>query len=230
MAGIAAVGVGVVGTAAWAVSYAGSDGALSACAADRDGQLRLVAPGTACRNGETAVGWAQRGPQGEQGEPGLQGEQGFPGEPGPQGEQGFTGEPGPQGDRGLQGPTGPPGLSGLVVQEVLVPFAQGPDGRTAPAAFESTCASGKRALSGGFEVTGARVDRSAPTSDGTGWSFTLVPVGKDAPTARAWVVCATVAATGGTSGGTTGGTTPTPGGTSPSEPGTDGPGAVTPGG
>ena len=50
-----------------------------------------------------------KGAQGEQGEPGIQGEKGEQGEPGIQGEKGEQGEPGIQGERGPQGVQGPPG-------------------------------------------------------------------------------------------------------------------------
>ena len=69
------------------------------------------------------------GPQGPQGEQGLQGpqgpqgEQGLQGPQGPQGEQGLQGPQGPQGEQGLQGPQGPQGEQGL----------QGPQGPQGPA-------------------------------------------------------------------------------------------------
>lgn len=183
--GVTAAIVGVFGAAAWAaVQYIGADGSLSACASDRDGQLRLLEPGETCRSGETPVSWAQQGP---------------------------VGPAGPVGPQGATGPQGVPGLSGLVVQPVPVTFASGPDGKVQPAVFTGLCPSGKRVLSGGFDVRNLRVERSTPTADGTGWSFTFVPTGKETPSATAAITCASVAGSTGGSGTTPGtGVSPTP--------------------
>lgn len=75
----------------------------------------------ACKSGEMALTWNQRGPQGPQGIQGQQGPQGLPGQNGapgatgpkgdrgPQGPTGVRGAAGPQGPKGDQGPAGPPG-------------------------------------------------------------------------------------------------------------------------
>lgn len=65
------------------------------------------------------------GPQGPQGERGLQGLQGVQGERGPQGLQGIQGETGPQGEQGVQGPPGDPGAKGDT-------GATGPQGERGP--------------------------------------------------------------------------------------------------
>lgn len=65
--------------------------------------------------GDSDLGIAAQGPQGEQGsqgEQGPQGEQGAQGEQGPQGEQGKQGSQGEQGDQGPQGNQGEKGASG----------------------------------------------------------------------------------------------------------------------
>jgi hypothetical protein len=59
---------------------------LIACAANKDGSLRLVTSPGDCRLGkETAVSWSVVGPEGPQGE---QGEPGFDGSPGLKGHRG----------------------------------------------------------------------------------------------------------------------------------------------
>lgn len=90
--------------------------ALSACAGQGIGYLRLVPAGSACRSGETPVNWNIQGPQGPAG---------------PQGPQGVTGPQGPQGPQGPVGPQGPAGPQAVLAAAVL------PDGTlqalTAPA-------------------------------------------------------------------------------------------------
>ena len=54
----------------------------------------------------------EQGPQGEKGDAGERGPQGLQGEQGPAGAQGIQGVPGPQGEPGAEGPAGPPGPQG----------------------------------------------------------------------------------------------------------------------
>jgi hypothetical protein len=106
--------------------------AIAACVAIADGNVRFVADGVACREGETAMTVDQGidgapgapgaqgnpgsdgapGERGPAGEPGRDGAPGDPGAPGERGERGEQGEPGPQGEQGEQGPPGNPGPQG----------------------------------------------------------------------------------------------------------------------
>jgi hypothetical protein len=117
---LAAIAYSAAATNAPAVIYA--------CANKVNGQMRLAASPSDCKNNEMALSWNQtgapgpqgpagtQGPAGPQGPVGSQGPAGAPGSvgpagpPGPQGEQGIQGIQGPQGETG---PQGPPGTSGL---------------------------------------------------------------------------------------------------------------------
>lgn len=59
---IAALAVALGGAAFAALP--GSNGAIHACYQRNSGDLRIVDAADACRNGETAIAWNQRGPQG----------------------------------------------------------------------------------------------------------------------------------------------------------------------
>jgi hypothetical protein len=72
-----------LGGVAWA-TIPDENGVFSGCYA-RDGYLRVVEPGVACKKGEHPVSWNELG---QPGVPGQQGEQGRPGEQGQQGERG----------------------------------------------------------------------------------------------------------------------------------------------
>jgi hypothetical protein len=95
--------------------------AIAACVAIADGNVRFVADGVACREGETAMTVDQgidgapgeQGPAGEPGNDGAPGDPGAPGERGEQGEQGLQGEPGPPGEQGPPGEPGPQGEQGV---------------------------------------------------------------------------------------------------------------------
>ena len=71
------------------------DGVIHACRKVEGGALRAVARASACRSGERALAWNQRGPAGPAGPAGAQG---------PAGPKGATGAQGPQGPRGPAGP------------------------------------------------------------------------------------------------------------------------------
>ena len=93
-------------------------GTIHACAARKDGRLRLVARPRDCRRQERPVAWNVRGPHGEPGpagrpgDPGPRGPKGDDGAAGAAGAAGATGAAGPTGPRGPQGPTGPQGAKG----------------------------------------------------------------------------------------------------------------------
>jgi hypothetical protein len=68
-----------------------STDAITACAADGSGRLRVISSGASCRAHEHRLSWNVRGPQG------------VPGPAGPAGPAGAQGERGPQGETGSQG-------------------------------------------------------------------------------------------------------------------------------
>lgn len=112
-AGLAVGGIAGAGVVA-AVEHSDS-GVLHGCAHERSGELRLLADGEDCRQGERAVQWNVQGPPGPAGPEGAAGPQGEQGVPGPQGEPGAPGapgEPGAAGPSGPPGPAGPPGAAG----------------------------------------------------------------------------------------------------------------------
>lgn len=81
---------------------ADNDPQIRACA-KKGSSLLYLADAKGCQNGDAAVNWSIRGPQGLQGEPGP------PGPSGPQGPSGASGPSGPIGASGPSGPAGPPG-------------------------------------------------------------------------------------------------------------------------
>ena len=70
------------------------DGVIHACRKVDGGALRVVARASACRSGERALAWNQRGAEGPTGPAGAAGP------PGPAGPKGATGAQGPQGPAG----------------------------------------------------------------------------------------------------------------------------------
>jgi hypothetical protein len=83
------VAVGLLATAGAAIAtnaltnaYTDPGGVYHGCVNNGSGLLRAVVPGSACKAGETAIDWAQAGPQGPQGIQGPKGDKGAPGEPG----------------------------------------------------------------------------------------------------------------------------------------------------
>ena len=94
---LAGTAVAVAATSATVAVAAGTgpvdaQGRVHGCYAAKDGALRAVTPGTACRSGELALVWDQVGPTGAAG---------------PQGVQGPAGPTGPAGGTGATGATGP---------------------------------------------------------------------------------------------------------------------------
>jgi hypothetical protein len=97
--------LGVAGVASAAIPA--GDGTISSCYG-KTGDLRIVEATAACKTGETALQFNQRGPKGDTGATGLRGPVGPAGAQGPAGPQG---EAGPQGDVGPQGEAGPAGAT-----------------------------------------------------------------------------------------------------------------------
>jgi hypothetical protein len=123
---VALAGVSAVATLALAggVAFAtggipGPGGVIFACFDKQNGNLRVVADPSECRNSELPLTFNQTGQQGPQGIPGPQGPRGFTGATGAQGIQGIQGIQGPQGIQGLQGLQGVPGLPGLAGYEIV---------------------------------------------------------------------------------------------------------------
>jgi hypothetical protein len=81
------IGLALAGPSAGAVAWHTAEGSapatIQACAALKDGRLRLVPAAAACRRRERAVSWNVAGPPGEAGPAGPPGEPGPPGPPGP---------------------------------------------------------------------------------------------------------------------------------------------------
>jgi hypothetical protein len=116
--GLVAVGGGVAALADTG-GIPGADGVIHGCYLTTTTSLRsffLVASGTSCPSGYTALAFNQTGPQGPQGVPGPKGDTGATGATGAAGPTGATGSQGPAGPPGAtgpQGPAGPAGTSGL---------------------------------------------------------------------------------------------------------------------
>jgi hypothetical protein len=89
---LAIAAVAVAGAAFAAIPD--GNGVIHACRKVEGGALRVVAKASACRSGERALAWNQRGAAGPAGS---------------QGSTGPAGPAGPKGETGAQGPQGPPG-------------------------------------------------------------------------------------------------------------------------
>jgi hypothetical protein len=100
---------------------------IQACAAKKDGRLRIVPNGRHCRRQERPVSWNVRGPAGAPGFPGPPGMQGPSGPKGAAGPKGGQGERGPEGPRGPKGDRGP-GVTSLEALDGLACRAGGQDG------------------------------------------------------------------------------------------------------
>ena len=143
---------------------------IQACAARKDGRLRIVSRAGECRRQERAVSWSIRGPQGERGPAGPVGSQGPTGASGPQGATGdqgavgaagAPGPAGPQGQRGLQGDAGPQGPAGPE-------GAQGATGPLGPKGDPGTSITALEALDGLACHAGDREGSVSLTYDSTG--------------------------------------------------------------
>src|SRR5215203_5701725 len=90
------LGAGLVlaaGATTFALAQSSPDAKIDACVA-KDGDVRIVSAGEACKSGETAVNWNVTGPQGQPGASGAAGAAGEPGAAGPAGRDGRDGAPG----------------------------------------------------------------------------------------------------------------------------------------
>ena len=169
LAPVTGISVGMMlagGAVAHAVDNAStSTNTINACA-NKEGQLRLLPSGAACKKGETAVSWNIVGPQGAQGIPGLTGLQGGVGPSGAPGTNGLDGATGPQGPQGDVGTSGAPGVNGL--DGAVGP--QGPQGDVGPQGPAGTSLTKLEDLNGlpcgqgGLTTVTAP---AAPTSPGT---------------------------------------------------------------
>ena len=74
-AAVSSAGV-AVGTTLLANKYIDAEGMYHACVQEENGNVRIVVPGTACRENESAIDWNQRGPEGPQGPRGPAGQDG----------------------------------------------------------------------------------------------------------------------------------------------------------
>jgi hypothetical protein len=127
VAGVSAVAALALagGVALAAGGIPGPGGVISACFNKTNGNLRVVASLSECRNSELPLQFnqvGQQGPVGPQGPTGLTGPQGlrgFTGAQGAQGIQGIQGIQGAVGPQGSQGIQGVPGLAGLAGYEIV---------------------------------------------------------------------------------------------------------------
>jgi hypothetical protein len=126
---VAAGSVGVAFATGAIGSIVGADGQLHGCYKKENGQLRLVATGTACGPEELAVSWSQQGPAGAQGPAGPRGATGAQGPAGQTGTSGAAGAKGATGATGAKGATGATGTAG----GKGATGAQGQQGDTGPA-------------------------------------------------------------------------------------------------
>lgn len=111
-----AVCVTVAGGTAWSAgaigSIIGTGGTINGCYQKENGQLRVVAEGSTCRDSELAIKWNEKGPKGDPGKDGSPGDKGPIGDKGPTGDKGQTGDKGEPGEKGITGDQGPAGDEG----------------------------------------------------------------------------------------------------------------------
>lgn len=204
------VGAAVAAIAAAGVAYSsgGGSGTLTACVNDTNGNMRLVASASDCRQHESAVTWnaegqtGATGPTGPQGPTGPSGPTGPQGVQGPTGPQGVQGPTGPQGATGPQGPTGADGVSGYQIVSASVPISPGQ-----AAAGTLLCPGGRHVMGGGWTADslfnfGVNVTQSGPNSDGTGWTGSIenTNTSGDPVTVTLSAICADVSTTTGSTG------------------------------
>ena len=145
MAALAAATLALVVTGSFAAAQVVpadvSPGVINGCRNTTNGQLRVVAAGTACKNGEADLDWNAQGVKGDKGDTGAKGPVG------PTGATGATGPAGPQGPAGPAGPAGPQGPAGAPadparltaletkVAELEALIAEGPQAPASPLQF-----------------------------------------------------------------------------------------------
>jgi hypothetical protein len=213
-AAAALVGGAVAATAAVVDPYIDGQGKYAACVASKDGTMRMVGPGTACRSGELKVDWNEKGPQGlpgatgatgakgetgatgaqgPQGEKGAQGEKGDPGAQGPQGAQGETGAQGPRGFTGFtgatgatgpQGPQGPAGFSGYEIVETSKEV-----GTLQWGLLAAVCPDGKKVVGGSASFTGSAEIDDYPSAEDRWFAITDGQTGFGG-TMKVYAICA----------------------------------------
>jgi type VI secretion system secreted protein Hcp len=118
----ACVAIAAIG-ATYALAEGGSSNTLNACA-KKDGSLRLLQAGGACKADETAIQWNVQGPQGDRGTTGVQGQKGDQGPAGAAaGDPVFTGTIAITGQKQgvFQGPNGPTIPIDAVGHEIVSP-------------------------------------------------------------------------------------------------------------
>jgi type VI secretion system secreted protein Hcp len=117
----ACVAIAAIG-ATYALAEGGSTNTLNACV--KNGQLRMLQDGGACKADETAIQWNVQGPQGVRGATGAQGAKGDQGPAGaPAGDPVFTGTIAVTGQKQgpFQGPTGPTIPINAIGHEIVSP-------------------------------------------------------------------------------------------------------------
>jgi hypothetical protein len=164
VAGVAAVATLALagGVALAAGTIPGAGGVITACFDKTNGNLRVVADPSECRNSELPLTFNQVG---QTGPTGPQGPRGFTGAQGPQGIQGIQGPIGLTGPQGIQGVPGLPGLTGYEI-------VSGTDAVVCPAG--KTVVGG--GASAGFFIVRQALIESQPLNNGwegisTGSSF-----------------------------------------------------------
>ena len=123
--GFAAIFIALGGTsfAATGMQQAQSSGTRTfiACAAKKNGAMRLVKTAKKCTRKETAISFSSQGPRGLTGPTGLagpngdigpRGDKGEKGDMGVRGDMGFKGDKGEKGETGATGPAGADGKAG----------------------------------------------------------------------------------------------------------------------
>jgi hypothetical protein len=111
----AAAGAGI---ASHSVATTTASDVVHACRNAKNGLLRAVAAGAACRRGERALAWNVQGPAGSPGPVGPMGPAGPAGSAGPVGPAGPAGPVGAQGPAGAAGPRGPKGDAGSALSSL----------------------------------------------------------------------------------------------------------------
>jgi hypothetical protein len=144
---------------ALATAYAGTTGIIHACV--RNGQLRILSAGQACKSKETALDWNIIGPAGPKGDKGDPGPQGAPGAKGDPGAPGAKGDPGAPGAKGDPGPQGAPGLAEYQTIAVEQPISA-----AGGWVFDAACPAGKTAISGGYTMPGGSTVTESHPRDG----------------------------------------------------------------
>lgn len=201
-AGVMVAAAGTAFATTKVAAIVGSDGKIHGCYLTSAGLLRVVAEGTACREGESAIEWTATGngatgPIGPVGPPGPAGPRGLRGERGERGLRGFgvrgpqgpAGAKGDKGDPGPQGPVGPAGTGVTGRQVVWATTSIPPQQRWAGGV---PCPAGKASTGGGYVITelneGLIVMMSAPFS-GNGWNVQVRNPTSAAKNITTYAVC-----------------------------------------